>query len=337
MKLKELGFSLDEIKNLKDELSDEKLEEKIKELVTKRNELEGTIKKLKNLKNKDAKNCDIGLTYNTKLLCVGRYISVSKKDEKTLEEVFDSISKSINKLKIRYYDKVVITLEEGYKEENIDLFVGYKITTYNDEIIKLRKKGPKLNLDFYSVPTSDYLVALNIKDNSAISSICSKMIEYANNNNVQILGPFMEIYDREDGLRIYTRVEDLNRIDIINQYKDEKQNKELFKKFIPDPDIIGTWKIREILPNIPFNPKKQKSTPNTNFSEIKFLPDGKTNYDKLSYSGEYLIISNKDIKTYHFMKKFTIQGVEYLEIRMHDLMTVNKNVKPISYIYEQSE
>ena len=36
------------------------------------------------------------------------------------------------------------------------------------------------------------------------------------------------------------------------------------------------------------------------------------------------------------MKKFVVDGVEYLEIRMHDLMTVNKNAKPISYIYEKN-
>lgn len=336
MKLKELGFSLDEIKSLKDELSEEKIEEKIKELITKRNELESTIRKLESLKDTEDKICDIGLTFNNKIPCAGRYISVSKKDEKTIEEVLNSISKSLTKLKIPYYDKVVITLEEGYKEEDMDLFVGYRITTYNDEIMKLRKKGPKLNLEFYSDPTSDYLVALNIKDDSDLSNVCSQMIEYANNNNIQILGPFMEVYHMEDGLRVYTMVEDLNRIDIINEYKDKKRNKKLSEKFISNPDIIGAWKIREILPNIPFDSKKQKSIPNTKFEKIVFMEDGKTNYDTLSYSGDYLIISNEDTKTYHYMKKFSIDNKDYLEIRMHDLMTVNKNAKPISYIYEKN-
>lgn len=335
MMLKELGFSLDEIKNLKDELTEEKMNEKIKELVAKRNELEGTIKKLEDLKNKDTKICDIGLTYNTKLPCVGRYISVNKRDKERIEDELEAISKILTKLKISHRTKVVITMEEGYKEENIDLFVGYRISLNNNEILKLRKKGPKLNLDFYSDPTSDYLVALNIKEDSDISSVCSKMIEYANNNNVQILGPFMEVYD-DDGLRIYVNAEDLNRIDIIDEYKTEKRNKKLSEEFIPNVDIIGTWKIREILPNILFNPKKQKSIPDTKFEKIVFMENGKTNYDNLTYNDKYLVIDREGNKIYSLIKKFSIDDKEYLEIRMHDLMTVNKNAKPISYIYEKN-
>lgn len=335
MMLKELGFSLDEIKNLKDELSEEKMNEKIKELVAKRNELEGTIKKLEDLKNKDTKNCDIGLTYNTKLPCAGRYISVNKRDKQRIEEELETISKSLKKLKISHRTKVVITMEEGYKEENIDLFVGYRISLNNNEILKLRKKGPKLNLDFYSDPTSDYLVALNIKEDSDISSVCSKMIEYANNNNIQILGPFMEVYD-DDGLKVYMVVENLNIVDIIHEYKEKKYCEKLEEKFIPNPDILGTWKIKEILSNIPFNPKKQKSIPDTKFEKIVFMENGKTNYDNLTYNDKYLVIDREGNKIYSLIKKFSIDDKEYLEIRMHDLMTVNKNAKPISYIYEKN-
>lgn len=335
MMLKELGFSLEEIKNLKDELSEEKMNEKIKELVSKRNELEDTIKKLEDLKNKDTKICDIGLTYNTKLPCAGRYISVDTRDKKRIEEELESISKSLKKLKINHDTKVMVTMEEGYKKENIDLFVGYRIAIFHDEILKLRKKGPKLNLDFYSDPTSDYLVALNIKDESDVSSVCSKMIEYANNNNIQILGPFMEVYD-DDGLKVYMVVENLNIVDIIHEYKEKKYCEKLEEKFIPNPDILGTWKIKEILSNIPFNPKKQKSIPDTKFEKIVFMENGKTNYDNLTYNDKYLVIDREGNKIYSLIKKFSIDDKEYLEIRMHDLMTVNKNAKPISYIYEKN-
>lgn len=316
-------------------MSEKKIEDKIKELTIKQKELEGIINKLRSLKNNGDKICSIGLTFDTKIICAGRYISVSEKNEKELARVFEVVSKSLNKLKIRHQDRVIVTLEEEYKEENIDLFVGYRISPCSGDLAKIVKKGAKLNLDCYNNPTEDYLVALDIKDGSNNSDVCSKMIDYANSNNIQILGPFIEIYDGEDGFRIYTVVQDLNRVDIIEEVKKEKLNNKIQEKFITNPDVIGSWKIREILTNIPFNHKKHKSNPDTKFGEIEFMPDGKTNYDNLSYSGNYLIINNKDINTCHYMEKFVVDGEEYLEIRMHDLMTVNKNVRPISYIYEK--
>jgi len=335
MMLKELGFSLDEIKKLKDELSEEKIEEKIKELIAKRNELEGTIKKLENLKNKDTMSCDIGLTYDTKITCVGMYVNLEKRDKEKIKEVLSDVSNSLTKLKINHHSKVIVTLEEGYKEEDIDLFIGYKVNLNSKQLSKIRKKGLKMNLDIFDYPTSSYLVALNIVDKNNISKICSEMIDYANCNDVQILGPFMEIYD-EDDLKVYALSMDLKRNDIIEEYRNRERDNRLDEKFVPNPDIVGSWKIREILPNIEFNSKKYKSTLDTKFSEIIFMEDGKTNYDNLTYSGNYLVIDTNGNKTHNLIVKFSVDNKEYLEIRMHDLMLVNKNAKPISYIYEKN-
>ncbi len=73
----------------------------------------------------------------------------------------------------------------------------------------------------------------------------------------------------------------------------------------------------------------------TIYQEFCFLEDGLTNYENIRYSGNYLIITYGDRKTYNFMTTFQRDGKEYLEIRMNDLSEIYDNARPISYIYEK--
>ena len=102
-------------------------------------------------------------------------------------------------------------------------------------------------------------------------------------------------------------------------------------------EILGTWKIKEILPNINFNYKKQKSNPKTEYNKIEFKDDGTTNHKDLKWSNDNLFLITKDHVVANKMIIKNIDNKKYLEIRMSELSKVYYHAKPISYIYEREE
>ena len=290
MKLKDLNFSLDEIKIMKDEIDSEKLELKIKELESEQESLKLKISHLEDMKLKgdNKMKYKIGIDSNVKLSVIGKRIIVKDKNKETLDKYFTEIEKSLDKLKIKYHSKVIITEEVGYKEEDVELFIGY-IEILNTKLIDKIMKKKKLGLDIYSNPTSDYLVSYNV-DDEHIKDACSDLIKYASINELQILGTFIEIKNWLNGKdTIYVMIHDLKRNNIHDELIKERALKKYNEEFINNKKIIGTWKIKEILPNIRFNPKIQKSNPDTYFNELQFLENGKTNFYNVTWNNNYLL------------------------------------------------
>lgn len=336
MKLKDLNFSLDDIKVMKDEMDSEKLDLKIKELESEQKSLKLKISHLEDmkLKGENKMKYKIGIDSNVKLNVIGKRIIVKNKNKEALDKYFIEIEKSLDKLKIKYHSRVIITEEVGYKEEDVELFIGY-IERLNTKLIDKINKKKKLGLEIYSNPTSDYLVSYNV-DDEYVKDACSDLIKYAGVNELQILGPFIEIKNWLNGKdTIYVMIHDLKRNNIHDELIKERALKKYNEEFTNNEKIIGNWKIKEILPNISFNPNIKKSDPDTYFNELQFLENGKTNYDNVTWNNNYLFIKSDNGLTCNYMDIINIDNKEYLEIRMSDMSTIYNNAKPISYIYER--
>lgn len=217
-------------------------------------------------------------------------------------------------MKLSTSTEVIITEEVGYKAEDVELLIGYLQTDINSK--KLNKVKKCKRLTYFSYPTGDYLTAIDVNKTDIITA-CKNIIEYSKDKNIQIIGPFMELYDKNDNLSVYTYVNDLTREEI-DDIKIKDITLELYNQsFIPNVKLLGKWKIKEILPNIDYNPDRQKSNPtNTDFLELEFKKDGTTNYDNVSYSGNTLFIKTDKGILANLIIINELNGSMYLEIRM---------------------
>lgn len=332
LRLKDYGFTLEEIKQLKKELSEDDIISKIKQLASKQDELNMKIKKLEDLKNGDENKMKykVGFASNTKLTVIGKSIVVENRDKMNIDEIFKDIECKVNKLKLNTFTKVIITEEVGYKVDDVELFIGYlQRSITGKEIAKINKCK---DLTLFDYPTGDYLAAINVEKNDIITA-CKDIIEYSKEKNVQIIGPFIEIYGRDNTLEVYTYVKDLVREEI-NDFRIKEAALKLFEQpFVPNDKIVGKWQIKEILPNIDYNPNRQKSIPKTDFLELEFKKDGTTNYENVTYSGNTLFIKTENGVVSNVIILKELKETTYLEIRMNDMSLVYPNAKPVSYIY----
>lgn len=334
LKLKNYGFTLEEIKDLKKELTEEKITKKIEELQQQQNQLDSKIKKLEVLKNggENKMKYKVGFDSNKKINVVGIRIDLEKRNQEELNKYFENIEKKVKKIKLNTKTKVIITEEVGYKEEDIELFIGYFVSNLTSkEISKINKCK---DLELFSYPTADYLAAINLEDDDVITA-CKDIIEYSKEKKVQIIGPFMEFYDIEEMPKVYVMVHDLIREELNDERIKEFANNKYNEPFVLNKEILGKWKIKEILPNINFNPNKQKSNPTTTYMTLKLYDDGTTNFENLKWSDRFLFIITENGVIANSMNLMKIDNKEYLEIRMNDMSTIYYHAKPVSYIYER--
>lgn len=340
LKLKDYGFTLEEIKDMKKELNEEQIVRKIEELQRQQEQLNSKIKELESLKNGEENKMKYKVYFdpNIRMNIIGERITINKRTKEELDRYFVDLEKKIRKMfkldpKKGLHSKVIITEEVGYKEEEVDLFVGYLESIYLNK--KQKDIWFKHKENWYSTPpVFDCLVAIDVEEDD-VAKACSDIIEYAKENNFQIIGPFIEIYDDIDKLKVYVMVINLKT----EEYSTEllkRRSLELYNKpFELSEEFLGKWKIKEILPNINFNPNKQKSNPITTFMNLEFYNDGTTNFEnvKWSYNELFIINDNGIISNRMHIKEY--DNKEYLEIRMNDLSSVYYNAAPISYIYER--
>ena len=145
----------------------------------------------------------------------------------------------------------------------------------------------------------------------------------------------MEFYDIEEKPKVYVMVHDLVREELDDERIKEDANNKYHQPFILNKELLGKWKIKEILPNIHFNPDKQKSNPSSTYMTLEFNDDGTTNFKNVKWSDNFLFIVTDNGVIANFMNIMKINDKEYLEIRMNDMSTIYYHAKPISYIYER--
>ncbi len=248
LKLKELGFSLEEVKDLKEHLSNEKIQEKIVELQEQKDKLDLQIRNLEKLYKGGVNPYTIGLTFGCKMSCVGYRRTLKKRNREKEQELLMEVAAKLDKLKIAPHTKVIITEEIGFKTNDISLFIGYRIAILQKNYAKIKRKFDKMGLEVFEYPTHDYLVALDVQ-NYDKTDVCSQMIKYAADHQIQILGPFMELYD-EDEVDIYAFAQCLSLPkDVVEERASRMYFARLEESFHENKEILGIWNIREILTN----------------------------------------------------------------------------------------
>ena len=176
---------------------------------------------------------------------------------------------------------------------------------------------------------------LHTSSNDGVIDTYKEMIKYANNNNIQIRGEFIEIYNG-DKTDIYVEAYDLTK-DNEDALIHMKKLEEKFKTTEPiyDSKYVGKWILQGQIVEPPklFNPNKEHFMPDTKYKELILYKDGTTNYDNVTWRDDYLIISkNGKIVDNRLYQENSKDGTRYLGILMNDL---NIKARPYRYYYKE--
>lgn len=295
-KIKQLqyaGFSLKDIKDLLKETNKEKLNKQI-EIIKEENSKKIMI--LQKMKNNMTKQT-VELITNPNFLIVGKITTI--KDRNSIAKVIEQVDKKQNN-DLKKYDMIIENYEKGYKEKNINCFIGRiipeSLKNYPDVLLEYKKKG----LIFLNSNKVDNVLHAEVKE--SVTETYKEMIEYASKNNIQIRGRFQEVYSK-DKIDIYVEAYDLN---IENE--DELLHRNNLKnkiKDIHDKEFIGTWvlqgEVTELQGN--FNPLKKHYYPDTKYEILELNKDGTTNFENITWKADYLIIKENNITYYSYLIK----------------------------------
>ena len=295
-KIKQLqyaGFSLKDIKDLLKETNKEKLNKQI-EIIKEENSKKIMI--LQKMKNNMTKQT-VELITNPNFLIVGKITTI--KDRNSIAKVIEQVDKKQNN-DLKKYDMIIENYEKGYKEKNINCFIGRiipeSLKNYPDVLLEYKKKG----LIFLNSNKVDNVLHAEVKE--SVTETYKEMIEYASKNNIQIRGRFQEVYSK-DKIDIYVEAYDLN---IENEdelfYRNNLKNK---IKDVHDKEFIGTWvlqgEVTELQGN--FNPLKKHYYPDTKYKILELNKDGTTNFENITWKEDYLIIKENNITYYSYLIK----------------------------------
>lgn len=341
--LKELDFSLDDIKVLKDNATDDFINQKLLEVNKDVTKSRQKIQFLQSVLNDGGDNMKykVGFITNPGNIAIGKYVTLKSRDDidEELRKIFEELRElkeknGINDI-IKVYGTLVINEEIGYKEEDIEMFLGYIIS--NKDAEKYREYFPFLKENGFIIWRErgfECLAIIRATEKKDIPDIYSNIVKYAKDNNVKVFGPFHEEHYGNE-FKVYIQAHDENRKFLYDLDESLTSTKKYNNTFKNDPDAVGTWKIKEILPGIKFNPNKQKSIPDTKFEILELKENGKTNYDNITWTRGYLIIENDNVVTYNLMSTNEVNGVTYLFIYMKDAMVISSDVRAFDYIYEK--
>lgn len=315
---KNLGFSLEEIKELmKNDKREEQIKNKIINLIEEIKEKEIQIRTLKGMLKRTP---FVELRPYHEHYKIGKRMTLKKKEDYFQE--IKKVKEEIDKYHIPVENRMICNFELGYVEEDIDCFIGY--TLVENEIPK--EKGT------LEVITNSRAEKMLIGHGTVIENIYKEMISYAHNHNIQIRDYFTAIlYEQE--IEVYAEAYDLEEINKDFLYYLEHHNitKEL------DDSLIGTYQIREILPNTKymFNPKKQKSMLDTKYKVLELKEDGTTNFDNIHWNKKELIIEYEGKEIPCPIHKATFEEKEYIDILMNESNEFYKSQRPMEYLYEK--
>ena len=330
--LQEAGFTLKEIKNIFDNPKDNNIVQEVKKLTE---EYQDKLEKLEEIKNKLRGGVYMELIKNPKFVMIGEFIELKTRND--FKKELDNIDKKVgtNYRNFSKLSSVLISYEVGFKEDNITCFIGRVL---NDELktnYNFIKVMESMGLEVLTDNTVETL--LHTSSNDDMIDTYKEMIKYANGNNIQIRGEFIEIYN-DDKTDIYVEAYDLTK-DNEDALIHERKLAEKFKTTEPiyDTKYVGKWCLQGqiVEPDKLFNPSKEHFMPDTKYKELILYKDGTTNYDNVTWRDDYLLIENNgkivDSRLYQENSK---DGTRYLGILMND---ININARPYRYYYREEK
>ncbi len=323
LKYKDLGFSLEEIKKLiNNNDKNKEIKNKIDNLTLEIIENERKIQCLSNMLKKDNTNIRVEYKPYKEPTIIGKKYTIKNRNE--IEKKQQEIKQELEKLNISYGQKIFCNFELGYEEENIDCLIGY---TTSEDLTKLDLQ------DFIYLGSSPWHYKIIGEGKiSELNNIYKNIILYANNNNIQIRDFYTERYNKET-VEIYAEAFDLNEKN--EEYEKHLNNYHFTNEL--DNNLVGSYQIREILPSMKYmaNPKKQKSSLDTNFKELILNSDGTTNYPYIHWNKKELIMEFDNKKIPLPIYKRTYNNETYITILMNESYTFYESQRPIEYLYKK--
>ena len=328
--LQEAGFTLKEIKNILDNPKDNNIVKEVKKLTE---EYQDKLEKLEEIKNKLRGGVYMELIKNPIFVMIGEFKELKTRDD--FKKELDDIDKKVG-TNYRNFSKlpsVLISYEVGFKEDNITCFIGRVL---NDELktnYNFIKAMESMGLEILTDNTVETLLHTSSIDD--VIDTYKEMIKYVNNNNIQIRGEIIEIYN-DNKTDIYVEAYDLTK-DNDDALIHEKHLEEKFKTTEPfyDSKYVGKWCLQGqiVEPLKIFNPSKEHYMPDTKYKELVLYKDGTTNYDNVTWRDDYLLIKNNGkIVDNRLYQETTKDGTRYLGILMNDL---NIKARPYRYYYKE--
>ncbi|MBR2997750.1 MAG: MerR family transcriptional regulator [Bacilli bacterium] len=318
---KELGLSLEEIKDLLNNNNKNVLNNKKNDITKQIIELNNQLNRLNNIIENN-KKIELIPYINEPIVC--KKITLKNKNDYFLE--IDKVKKEIIEAGYTPIDKIISYLEIGFVDENIDTLVGYTVK----EKVRHQHNNDSLIELFGQLKNEKTLVGHD--DMKNIESLYSEMIKYANDNNIQIRG-FATGVLKDNKVELYIEAYDL---------KEKNEDYEYYlSKYTPtkelDNNLVGTYIIKDILPDhlYMFNPNKQKNTTDTKYNELILNSDGTTNYKEINWNKKELVLSLEDKLIPLPIHLFKYDDKKYLEILMNESYEYFYSQRPMSYIYEK--
>lgn len=307
--LKELGFSLSEIKEIfaltKDEYS-KLIAKKTKELENLKAETEKRINTLHLLNSSLKENesmFDILIRKSDRLnLAYYREIVNSK------SQYNDILCKMVKSLPSEIVGdrKVIIDYETEFANRDFDTGFGIEIIGKLPKSSKLIEKTINFTTDTASLICfgSDYDKAVN------------QLNKFVLDNDYQIVGPTYKIIYTDGTIEIKLPVVKLGEFNI-------NYNDDIKIPFENDPEVVGRWVVFDALPcKEMFNPKKAKSVlSNDLIKELYFLPNGEKYWCFNWTKG--LLLSNCGYPHRKSQNKYTIEKIGkdifmFIEFKTYD-------------------
>jgi DNA-binding transcriptional MerR regulator len=322
--LKELGFTLDEIKK---QMNAKASTEVLALIVAKESELsflktqtESQLRRLSDIKDiitrENEKMFNIVIrSADTLRIAYVRNIYANKSEAYTrLEEIRKQLPTGIIGKR-----NVIINYETEYTERDFDLSVGVEITG------KLTKDSG-FEDKIISFPSDVASLVCNKND---IDNAYSSLLKNLEENNCQIIGAFYEIYHDDGTVELKVPVYRLK------QRSKTTRKDDINLPFEDDPEVIGYWQVIDYLPTKEhFNINKIKYTGEKLFKEFYFLPNGQR-YWCFGWTKGYMLCSSGDGDTCDKYETFSLDGENYMYLEFKTGDYIFRNGLPEYMILKQ--
>lgn len=323
--LKELGFSLSEIKNLfklpKENIS-ELISAKEKEIENQIAQAESRINTLRKLNSSLKENesmFDIVITKSDELrLAYDRRIVKCKTE---CDSILCNMQLSLPK-EIIGNRMVIIDYETEFVDSNFDTGFGVEITNKLPKSSKYSEKTIRFTSDTAS------LICTHKEYDTAVRYLN----KYVLDNNYQIVGPTYKIIYEDNTIEI--------KLPIVKLCKySDAFNEDINISFINDEEVIGRWELFDFLPSKDmFNPQKSKLVESKDLvKELYFLPKGEKYWCFGWTKG--LLLSNCGYPHRRSQNKYTIQKIGketflFIEFKAHSYF---EGGKPEIWVFKKTD
>lgn len=293
--LQEAGFTLKEIKDILYSTKESQLNQQILDMISDYND---RLKKLQELKESLREETKIELISNPNFIMIGKYKRLKTRND--YDKEFIKIDKKIGIYK-NVSEKALECYTPGYQEENFLCFIGRVIKDDYKEarnIVALASRMKRVGLDILIDDRPPTMLHIHTK--GSVSDAYQKLIQYAEQNKIQLRGSFKEVYN-EDNLDIYIEAYDLTKENPDRtKFETDLKKKLASTESQYDKELIGKWKLlgEQLEPTKFYNPEKSQFIPDTELKEIEFRPNGTTNFSNITWRDRYMIIKKGEYDIY---------------------------------------